>query len=131
MREAGLENVIAMTKPITEWDNINDAVAAFNRCSFNRTLCEEGITSLDAYHSKVETDGVTIRNVPVHDWSSHASTAFGYSHQAIRSGLLADRSAIPSKPRKLVPRMPDGSIPVARTYVQEKFQKRRQDGARF
>jgi len=98
LNEAGLKGVVVMSRIVNEWDNVNDALSAFNRCHFHKTNCERGIDSLEAYRAKEEADGVTIRNVPVHDWASHASTAFGYIHQAIRLGLLVDRSAMPTKP---------------------------------
>jgi hypothetical protein len=60
---------------VSEWDNINDALTAFSRCWFNSAGCEFGIDSLEAFHAKEESDGQTIRNIPVHDWASHASTA--------------------------------------------------------
>jgi len=97
--EAGLKGVVCLDRPVSEWDNINDALTAFSRCWFNSAGCEFGIDSLEAFHAKEESDGQTIRNVPVHDWASHASTAFGYVHQAIRKGLTVDRSAMPSRPR--------------------------------
>lgn len=103
MREAELANVICLPKPANEWDNINDALSAFSRCAFNSKACEHGIDSLEAFRSKEESDGATIRNVPVHDWASHASTAFGYSHMAIRLGMLVDRSAMPRKPASGAP----------------------------
>lgn len=98
-QEAGLKGVVCLDRPVSEWDNINDAHAAFSRCWFNSAGCEFGIDSLEAFHAKEESDGQTIRNVPLHDWSSHASTAFGYIHQAIRKGLCVDRSAMPTTPR--------------------------------
>lgn len=98
MVEAKLDNVICLPAPTNEWDNINDALSAFSRCAFNSVACGHGIDSLEAFRAKEESDGATIRNVPVHDWASHASTAFGYSHQAIRLGMLVDRSAMPRKP---------------------------------
>ena len=97
MIEAGLQGVVVLPRPENEWDNINDAVSQFNRCSFNSVLCESGIEALEAFHSKMETDGKTLRNIPVHNWASHASTAFGYAHQAIRCGMLVDRSAMPGR----------------------------------
>jgi len=107
MVEAGLSAVVVLPKPENEWDNINDSIQAFNRCHFNSVACEHGLDSLEAYRAKEESDGVTIRNVPVHDWASHASKAFGYAHQAIRLGLLVDRSAMPKRP--------DLGKPVAKT----------------
>lgn len=100
MEEAGLKNVVPLQRPLNVWDNINFTSDSLSRCHFHATACEYGINSMNAYHSKVESDGVTIRNVPVHDWSSHASTAIGYSHQAIRLGMLVDRSAMPSRPKR-------------------------------
>jgi hypothetical protein len=97
--ESELKGVVCLPRPVDVWDNINDALTSFSRCYFNAKGCEWGIDSLEAYRAKEEADGMTIRNVPVHDWASHASTAFGYVHQAIRLGLCADRSAIPAKPR--------------------------------
>jgi hypothetical protein len=98
MQEAELSGVVVLEKPIWEWDNINDAVAAFPRCFFNLRNCQDGIDALEAYHCKAEADGNIVRNVPVHDWASHFSTAFGYVHQSIRSGKLVDRSALPRRP---------------------------------
>lgn len=100
LTQAGLKGVVVMPRMLNEWDNINDALSAFSRCYFAKTGCEHGLDSLEAFRAKEEADGVTIRNVPVHDWASHASTAFGYVHQAIRLGLLVDRSAMPAKPRQ-------------------------------
>jgi len=99
--DAGLANIVSLQKPLNIWDNINSGVDAFGRCWFNSIGCEDGINSLEAYYAKKETDGITIKDVPVHNWASHFSTAFGYIHQAIRLGMLVDRSAMPSKPRRI------------------------------
>jgi hypothetical protein len=110
MIDAGLSNVVALQKPLNIWDNINSAVDGFSRCVFNLTGCQVGIDALEAYHSKQENDGVTIKDVPVHDWSSHASTAFGYAHQAIRLGMIVDRSAMPSRPKRQHYGKPNASL---------------------
>lgn len=119
MQEAGLSGVVCLPKPHFEWDNINDAIAAFGRCYFNQKQCEDGLNSLEAYRSKQEADGMTIRNTPVHDWASHYSTAFGYVHQAIRLGMLVDRSAMPRKPSHGRPIVHLGVTPHA-TAIQRK-----------
>jgi len=98
LNDAGLQHVVVLPRKISVWDNINDAVDAFPRCWFNANGCKVGLESLEAYRSKEERDGASISNVPVHDWASHASTAFGYAHQAIRAGMLVDRSAMPRRP---------------------------------
>jgi len=71
---------------------------AFPRIHFAEAGCVDGLDALDAYHSKEERDGVTIKDVPVHDWASHYSDAFSLSHQAISRGMVIDRSAIARKP---------------------------------
>jgi len=96
---AGLDHTVCMARNINEWDNINQGLASIARCAFNLDGCEGGIDALDAFRSKEESDGQSVRNVPVHDWASHFSTAFGYIHQAIKGGYLTDRSAIPAKPK--------------------------------
>lgn len=95
--EAGLENVVCLERPVSQWDNINEACGALSRCRFNKTGCADGIKGLDSYHCKEETDGVTISKVPVHNWASHPSTAFSYIFQAGREGQHVDRSAMPAR----------------------------------
>jgi hypothetical protein len=93
--EAGLVGVTVIPRQMLEWDSINDALAGFSRCRFNTTGCEDGLLSLEAFHTKTENDGVTIRNVTVHDWASHYASAFGQAHRAIRLGMLSDRTTMP------------------------------------
>lgn len=100
MKEAGLSHVVVLDKPSNVWDNISDAVDAFPRCWFAKEWTKVGVEALEAYRSKEERDGASINNIPVHDWASHASTAFGYAHQAIRRGLLVDRSAMAVGPKR-------------------------------
>lgn len=94
---SGLTGVCPVPRQISVWDGINLANDAFPRISINEAGCAEGLEALDAYHAKEERDGVTIKDVPVHDWSSHYSDAFSLSHQAIKRGMVIDRSAIPRK----------------------------------
>jgi hypothetical protein len=95
---AGLTGVVPVPRQLSVWDGINLANDAFPRIRFALDGCADGLEALDAYHSKEERDGVTIKDVPVHDWSSHFSDAFSLSHQAIKRGLVIDRSAIAKKP---------------------------------
>ena len=87
MLEAGLRNVSCLKRSVNVWDVINPAVDAFGRAWFAKKGCEEGVKALEAYHAKEEADGQTLRNMPVHNWASHYSTAFGYAMQAIARGL--------------------------------------------
>jgi len=95
----GLSHVVGVPRQRSVWDGINLAVDAFERVHFNDSGCSDGLDALDAYHSKEERDGVTIKDVPSHDWASHYSDAFSLSHQAIKAGLVMDRSAIAARPR--------------------------------
>ena len=94
---AGLQNVVAVPRQNSVWDGINLALEAFPRVSFNADGCADGIDALDQYHSKSETDGITIRDIPVHDHASHAADAFSLAFQAISHGLVVDRRAIPKR----------------------------------
>jgi hypothetical protein len=95
---SGLTGVVPVPRQLSVWDGINLANDAFPRIHFSAGGCADGLEALDAYHAKEERDGVTIKDVPVHDWSSHFSDAFSLSHQAIKRGLVIDRSAIARKP---------------------------------
>ena len=98
LTQAGLTGVVCVPKCVMVWDPINDAKASLGRCRFHEEQCREGLDALENYHSKEERDGITIKDVPVHDWASHYASAFACSHQAIRAGMLVDRSAIPEAP---------------------------------
>jgi hypothetical protein len=97
LAEAELKYAMCVPRCTWIWDPINDALASFSRCEFHATACEIGINALEAYRSKQESDGVTIKDVPVHDWASHASKGFECVHAAIKAGMVVDRSAIPSR----------------------------------
>jgi len=103
LQQAGMVGVACVERYVNVWDPIRDALSSFSRCGFSTIGCgkgdDSGLAALDYYHSKEEKDGATIKDVPVHDWSSHYSSAFCTAHQAIREGLLIDRSAIPANAR--------------------------------
>lgn len=45
-------------------------------CFFHETNCADGLDALMFYHYAYDEDKQTFKNKPVHDWSSHGSTAF-------------------------------------------------------
>jgi hypothetical protein len=94
---SGLTAVVPVPRQNSVWDGINLALEAFPRVSFNEENCSMGIDALDQYHSKSETDGITIRDVPCHDHASHAADAFSLAFQAISAGLVVDRRLIPQR----------------------------------
>jgi hypothetical protein len=98
-KEAGVENCVIVPRRTPDpWGPINDVLSAFSRMRFNSIGCKDGLAALEAYRSREEKDGATIGNVPVHDWASHASEALSLGHQAMRAGLVRDRTAIPKRP---------------------------------
>jgi hypothetical protein len=74
LREAGLKGVVCLPRPVDVWDNISDALTSFSRCWFSAKGCAWGLDSLEAYRAREEADGITIRNIPVHDWCLAAGT---------------------------------------------------------
>ncbi len=103
--QLGLSTTVCLKQPQGIWDNIIFAQTQFGRCEFHKDGCNVSdgkddvglVGSLESYHCVMEKDGQTVKEVPLHDWSSHFSTCFGYSHQAMKDGMLVDRSAIPVK----------------------------------
>jgi phage terminase large subunit len=96
---AGLSHVVPVPRQIWVWDGINSALGNLPRCYFAATGCRSGLEALEAYHSRQERDGATIKDQPVHDWSSHFADAFSLAHQAISRGMVLDRSATPRRPK--------------------------------
>jgi hypothetical protein len=110
-KQMGVTTAVCLKRPMSVWDNIIYAQTQFSRCEFHKDGCHVSdgkddvglVGSLESFHCVMEKDGQTVKEVPLHDWSSHFSTCFGYSHQAMKDGMLVDRSAIPvmqGTPRK-------------------------------
>lgn len=100
---AGISHVTPVPRQVDVWDGINLALEAMPRTFFNATGCADGLDALDAYHAKEKSDGQTISDIPVHDWASHFSDAYSLAFQAINKGLVVDRSAIATRPRRQGP----------------------------
>jgi hypothetical protein len=94
LQEAGLSGVVCVPRQGSVWDGVNDVIEGLARCEINSILCENGLNALEAYHSKLERDGNSVRDVPVHDWASHFCDALSIAFQAMRRGMLIDRSGI-------------------------------------
>jgi phage terminase large subunit len=81
MREAGRKPRIVPKLLVT--DQINAARLDFNRCRFDSEKCAEGLNSLRYFqwgepNEKLSTPDKPIwgKREPLHDWASHASSAF-------------------------------------------------------
>jgi hypothetical protein len=99
LSQAGLANIVPVPRQHSVWDGINLAREAFPRVYFNLDGCALGLESLDNYSAKELNDGVTIMDIPIHDFNSHASDAFSQAFQAIHAGLVVNRNHLPRRVR--------------------------------
>jgi hypothetical protein len=84
------------------WNRINATQESFERMVFNTD--SPGITvmlkHLSMYHTKTENDGLTIKQMPHGDFSSHYADAFGSITQAIDKGYTYSGSGYGSANKK-------------------------------
>lgn len=61
---------------------VDDGIAAVRslipRCIFDAKKCERGIEALRHYRAEYDEKVLTLKNRPLHDWTSHGSDAFRY-----------------------------------------------------
>lgn len=63
---------------LTISDGINAARALIHKTFFDEKTCEAGIKALRNYKREYDEDNRVFKADPVHDWSSHASSAYRY-----------------------------------------------------
>lgn len=125
MTAAGLVNIIGVPRVTNIWDGINALRNLLHRCWFNVPACEAGLSALEAYHTKDTASGGTVVKEPVHDWSSHDSSALRIFAEALELGMVR-----PVNAKKIIenPRYPDGSL-VSIESVREVRRRSRQGRA--
>lgn len=57
-------------------DGINAARAIFGMCWFDEKKCVDGLNALANYHKVWDAKAGEYKNMPAHDWSSHAADAW-------------------------------------------------------
>jgi hypothetical protein len=57
-------------------DGIEAVRNILNRCWFDKTKCEQGLSALRSYHKEWDEDNQVYKSHPEHDWSSHGADAF-------------------------------------------------------
>jgi phage terminase large subunit len=93
MREAGRKPRIVPKMLIT--DQINAARTLFPTCRFDEQKCADGIQALRHYQwPALSAEGVSQRK-PLHNWASHASSAFCGAAVAVRQ----PKAELPQQPR--------------------------------
>lgn len=77
IEQAWKDHQVKMTPiPETTHANRHDALRkTLPYCWFNAEACADGIEAVMAYHYEYDEDMQIFKKHPVHDWSSHASTA--------------------------------------------------------
>jgi phage terminase large subunit len=68
-------------------DGINAARLLLPMCVFDAKKCERGIDAMKLYRYEFDEKLGTLKNIPVHDWTSHAADAFRYLAEGIGRGL--------------------------------------------
>jgi phage terminase large subunit len=97
MRQAGRKPRIVPKMLVT--DQINAARTIFPQCRFDEGKCADGLQALRHYQwPALSVDGVAQRK-PLHNWASHASSAFCGAAVAVRQPKAPPVAA----PRQRVP----------------------------
>ena len=74
MMELGVN--VEIGKNLSHEEQIQNGRILFPRCYFDETKCAKGIDALSSWHFSYDTEKKIMGRSPVHDWASHASTAF-------------------------------------------------------
>jgi hypothetical protein len=105
---SGLRNIDWMQRQTRRdpWARINPTWGNFDRFTFNTDSpgVEIFLNHLSCYHTKTESDGITVKEVPHHDWASHYAEAFSAIIEAEERGfcskhygLVAEKRSGPSR----------------------------------
>ena len=69
-------NPARTVKRLAKIDQIAAVRAILPRCWFDVEYCRDGIEALRNFHKEYDEGRKVYLNEPVHDWSSHAASAF-------------------------------------------------------
>lgn len=94
LQDSGLKNTRLIPRTIDIWIGINRLRQLLPRFTFRLPACEEGVNALENYHTKRESSGGIAQDLPVHDWSSHASDALRMLAEAEAASLLEGGSQV-------------------------------------
>jgi len=90
---AGLNNVRIVPRTTDIWIGINRLRQLMPRMTFRLPACARGVEALSNYHTRKESSSGLASDMPVHDWSSHASDALRMFAEADAAGMLEGGSA--------------------------------------
>lgn len=69
---------VRITPHLSLEDGIQAARTTFPRCYFDKDKCSSGLKALRKYQRELQTDEVSLKRQPKHDWTSHYADAFRY-----------------------------------------------------
>jgi phage terminase large subunit len=75
---------VAVVPQSKKQDQINAARLVIQRCSFNETLCDDGLEGLRAWEYVYDEVNNVFSREPNHNWASHPSDAFAYGCQVMQ-----------------------------------------------
>jgi len=80
LKRFGAEHIrmVPMTKVM---ERINAARRVIERCHFEESACEDGISGLESWHFEYDQATRQLSKDPFHDWASHPGDAFSYGAQ--------------------------------------------------
>ncbi len=109
-------------------DGINAVRETLPKCWFDKARCDYGLDALRQYRSEyVEDDGV-FKDVPKHDWTSHAADAFRYLAMAWKEMALLEPEPYVNK-QQLIYQADDMGRVTANMSVREIIELRRRKRA--
>lgn len=107
--KAGARNIKVVPRCTSLGPGINALRDILQRSWFRKGPTDAGVDSLEAYHTKdTDAGGITVKE-PVHDWSSHDSSAARIFAEALELGMV-NTAAAARKTKEQNPRYPDGSM---------------------
>ena len=102
LQRAGLNNIVTLRRrQDAENLRISETLMLFNRIYFNTEIVgvKTIVSHLERYHRKKQLDGLTVKDKPEHDFSSHFADAFSSIKQADDEGKLGGNSQYISQKR--------------------------------
>jgi hypothetical protein len=108
LQKAGLRDVVRLqVRKNAENDRISETSMSFDRFVWN--IESENVQIMmkhvEVYHRKRETDGISVKEKPHHDYSSHYCDAFGSIIEATQKGLCSGVGAGGTRKRRRKPQI--------------------------
>ena len=97
MRNCGMKMVTCIPRQMNIWDQIGYVNQNFSRFEFLEGACQGGLECLEAYHCKIERDDKTVREIPIHDYSSHGASALETGIAALHHGFIRNTGVVKNR----------------------------------